>query len=492
MSRFFIHKNVIRIFRLAILCFIFCENTASAQPSDSPVIDSLEQQLKKETQDTSRIKQLCTLSFEYSSRDTKKGIDCAEKALALSKKINWRKGSALSLQFLGRNYWRAGNFKSALQYHQQSLDLWVKIGESKYIATLYLYIGQDYADTHDYLKAIEYLGQSLEMYKSIGAQDKIATVHGIIAWIYDNMGMTAEFKKNELEALRISEELNDVKSVAIYTSNLASDLIYQKKYKEAIDVFERCNAILKKAEDYINLALGYIEMSRCYRESGDEAQAIKLLDSALFYSKKINNNGLIGDVHVNYAGIYSLKKDYAQAGKSLLVAIENYKIANNFKDLLDAYNLGAANYMLTKQFREADDFLKKEKVLLDLYGSTATRTWYYHELYVLDSTTGKSIDAMIHSYRYKAGCDSLIMQENKRKSAQSKLQQEFKKNESMAHLGEMAKHKQTSQEIRDADRSRKYQWTINCLVPILVILFSIFGYRFYKRKLAATDNKTND
>ena len=217
-----------RISLPVLFCILAFQSNVSGKTQESAVVDSLERVIKTETQDTNRIKQLCDLSFEYSSRNPDKGIECAETALALSKKINWNNGTALSLQVLGRNYWRAGNYKSALLYHEQSLQRWIKIGETKHIATLYLYIGQDYADSHDYPKAIENLVQSLEGYKSIEATDKIATIHGIIAWIYDNMGMKAEFRKNELEALRISEELNDEKSVAIYTSNLASELIDRK------------------------------------------------------------------------------------------------------------------------------------------------------------------------------------------------------------------------------------------------------------------------
>ncbi|MFL5764431.1 MAG: tetratricopeptide repeat protein [Bacteroidia bacterium] len=481
-----------RISLSALLCIFISISSISGQTGESPVIDSLERALRIETQDTSRIVKLCNLSFECSSRNTDKGIEYAEKAQALSRKINWKKGTALSLQFLGRNYWRAGNYKSALLYHQESLQLWIKIGESKQIAALYLYIGQDYADSHDYPKAIEYLGQALELYKSIESMDKISTVHGIIAWIYDNMGMNAEFKKNEMEALRISEELNDTKSIAIYSSNLASELIDQKKYTEAIRVFEQCNATLKKSEDFINLTLGYIEMSRCYSGSGDDVHAMKLLDTALFYGKKVNNSGLIGDVYTSLASILTAKKDHAGAIESLSQAIKYYNDANNSRHLLTAYNLSVVNLIQEKKYAQAADFLNKEKIILRSLGSTATRSTYYQELSALDSATEKWSDAFVHHKMYIAACDSLFREENTKKSAQAHMQYELHKNEEAAHLDEVERDALELQDLTIKEQAQKFRTIIISVILSFVIVLGFVGFYAYKKHQADPNKETDD
>src|ERR1700752_3664632 len=107
------------IIRVAILFILFSRQGVAQNEK----IDSLLQVIKVHKEDTNKVNALNELCFEYASSQPDKGIEYEEQGLALAVKIKFMPGKAESLNNLGLAFWKQGNYKKALEYHHQSLNL---------------------------------------------------------------------------------------------------------------------------------------------------------------------------------------------------------------------------------------------------------------------------------------------------------------------------------------------------------------------------------
>src|SRR4030095_11493187 len=103
---------------LQILLLLYCIDyslIAMAQEKQGQArIDSLLKQLPNAREDTNKIKLLNDLSATYGYINSDEGIKAGEQALALSKKLNWEKGTAAAMNAIGLNYEGKSDYPGAL------------------------------------------------------------------------------------------------------------------------------------------------------------------------------------------------------------------------------------------------------------------------------------------------------------------------------------------------------------------------------------------
>src|SRR4051812_24143025 len=108
-----------------ILCILFVfRATAQKTTADSAelsltnfsTLDSLEQLLAKQNEDTSKVILLGNLSYGYAFRQAEKGVYYGQKGLQLAEKLNYKRGKPLCAYGLGFSFWALGNYNTALHY----------------------------------------------------------------------------------------------------------------------------------------------------------------------------------------------------------------------------------------------------------------------------------------------------------------------------------------------------------------------------------------
>lgn len=442
-------------------------------------MDSLENKLLTLAQDSNRVKALTELSFEYSSRNVNRGLELAEEALQLSKKIGWKKGEALALTHLGRNNWRKGDFKKAIYYHELALALWTKLERTDKIATVNMYMGQDYANSGDYSKALQYLTKAEQGFTNVNMKRHLGIVLGIKAWVYKNMGMYPEAMKNELEGLKAYESIGDVQGIAISSSNLADQLVGQKKYADALKVYFKAENVLKKNNDDINLASTNMDISTCYMMLGDDAKAIQHLQIALNYGTGIKDTNVIGDVYMRLAEIYLNKKNFDDAKIQLSKAINCYTTTHNAHSLLLAYNVMGWMLVNEKKYQEAALCFEKARQLLNSIESLADKSDYYKGLITLDSASGNWRDAFEHYKIYTATRDSMFNEENTKKLVQSQMLYEFEKKEAVVRAEQEKNETEILKQQAELKARRNQQYALYGGLT-LVLIFAGFMYNRFK------------
>ena len=89
--------------------------------------DSLINLIAKSKSDTSKVNLLIKAGKSISQNDPAKSIDFANEALALSKRLGFKKGSVLAENLLGVGYSNSGKYDTSLLHYQSSIQLAMKL-----------------------------------------------------------------------------------------------------------------------------------------------------------------------------------------------------------------------------------------------------------------------------------------------------------------------------------------------------------------------------
>jgi len=329
------------------LCIVFCSLGYNAVFSQNKQIDSLLVVLKSAKEDTNKVNALNLISMLFGDNGTKENGDSAflyaSQALALSKKLNYKKGTAVAYSRLGLALGRKGNdpeslknlylalklfeeigekegiantlgqigatylnrdTEEALKNYQLALNIWLEIGNKRRATQLLTSIGQLYFGQRKYSLALEKLLAAFKTYKEMGTAAPawgLPFTQGTIGQVYEGLGDSLLLAGDKTGA---RQKFYDAKT------NLT----------EALKLWEKTDS--RDGLAFINYALG-----RIHTRINDFSQARKYLQKSLQLSEEIKSvNYSIGCYHEFYY-MDSIEGNYKQA-------LEDYKQYISFSDSL--------------------------------------------------------------------------------------------------------------------------------------------------------------
>ncbi|MEW5760742.1 MAG: tetratricopeptide repeat protein, partial [Candidatus Thermoplasmatota archaeon] len=150
---------------------------------------------------------------------------------------------------LGLIYWEMGNYKSALKYHEDSLNFRLKVsdlGDYYGLSASYVNLGNMFMNRMEYNDGIRCYETALELKKKIGEMEDIASTHDIIALSYKKIGQYERAKENFLTALDIRKKENDLTKIAISYANLGSIFYSMNDYDSALNFYNQCIELSKE------------------------------------------------------------------------------------------------------------------------------------------------------------------------------------------------------------------------------------------------------
>lgn len=389
--------------------------------------DSLLSLLKIDKEDTLKVNHLNQLSTEYRLiGDYKNGSQYGNEALALSKKLDFKKGIANAHTNIGLIYNYLGNYPEALKSYFAALQIREGLGDKAGISISYNNIGV----------------------------------------IYDNQGNFTDALKNYFIALRIRTEMGDKKGVAYSYNNIGVS------YLEQAEVLRRHNGNADSIQNKLNEALKNIFASLKIKQEFSDKRGI---------ASSFNNIGLI---FMEQAELNTSRKGNADTIKAILNrALNNYRASLKLREetedkegIATSYiNLGEVFARLKKP-NESLVYFKKALALGQEIGSKDDLKTAYAGLTHLDSLQGDFKAAFEHHKLYIVYRDSLDNEETKKKTIESALTYEFEKKELAA------KAQQEKLDAITLEEKEKQNIIIYAVagVLLLVIIFSIFLFKRFR------------
>ena len=347
---------------LYISFFVLSISTAFCQVS---VIDSLENELKTEKQDTNKVQLLNLLSKELRNNDFDKAYQYAQEALELSIKLKYLIGIGSSYNNLGILNRINGNYPKALKIHFTALKIYDKLVESGYkdakngISSSYLNIGIIYFHQGNYEKSIENYQKALKIDTELGNKYGMAGAYNNIGMILSNQLKYEEALKNYFSSVKIYEELSDKKRLAYMYNNIGTVYTELEKFNESVVYHSLSLKTREELNDLYGISSSLINLGDVYFLQKKYTDAQHFLQKGLIIARQINSKENIKESYIGLSSISAALKDYKQA-------YEYQQLYSQVKDsLLNEENNEQIAEMATKYETEKKDseikLLNKDK-----------------------------------------------------------------------------------------------------------------------------------
>lgn len=416
-----------RLFLLLIFLFtFFCSNSQS--------LDSLIR-VSKTQKDTSLIKTLNTISWEYKNSNADSALYYGKKSLDIALKIKNQKAIAGSYNSIASSYESKGNLDSAEVYHQKSLIIKQLISDTIGIADTYNNLGIVQDTKANYSEALEYYFKALEIYENYSSDfDKVPMVLVNIGIVYKKQKEYEKVLEYYLRALKIYEEHNYEIGEVITLGNIGSVLLNLEKYENSIK----------------------------YSEAAKEKYA------SLGYTRYVPY------MQVNMAIAKDSLKRYKDARQDYLTSINAFEKDQNLYELTNAKIALAKNYARDGMKSEALKQLDEALLIVKEKGFKENEVKAYKQLAELNASMGFYKKAYSNFNKYAIGKDSLF-EESKTKTIfelDTKYQTEKKEKEILEQRAVLAE-----QDLIIQRRNFQVYGLIG-----LALLLGVLGYLFYNQQ----------
>jgi two-component system NtrC family sensor kinase len=395
-------------------------------------IDSLKNVLLHQKPDTNKALTYVRLSEQYVLiSDTMNIFPYTDSALALSRKLSFKRIEASAIENRGYGYLLLNQYDSAKKAFFTSLDIRQKNGNKVGTAQSYYSIGHYYRALDSLPEALESYYHALEIFEETGNKRGTGGVRNILSQIYLNQGNDSEALVNAELASKIQRENGNYSGAAnsdLVMGNIEFDWKHYdmalQYYKQAIQMLIPAGLIQSNAgEIYLRMGdvyqkKGELELARGNQKDGLKkySQALEMYDSA---------GRIFNRVNYSSARIF-IGNNYKTASVPLGIRIA--KIDIQFQQY------GKARKLLEEYFKQPRNIID-ETDLADAYASLAT----------LDSAEGNYQGAYLAYKAYIKNRDSIYNVRNNKSLLRIQMQHEYNVRESEAKVIQAKKDEEVRQ-----------------------------------------------
>lgn len=403
--------------------------------SQSKKIDSLQLLIKrydsnavnknKSLADSAKVKLLNKVATELVNFDANKALTIQTNSLHLAERINYKRGIINGYNGLARIFLDKSEFYKTINYADQSLKINnLKISIDDFY-TSNLLKGQSYLYLNNFPEASKFLTTALKVAERINDPVKMAKVYNNIGIIYNKQNKVAEELKNYnkgLESIKKTNSLAARKLRNIINSNIGQVYIAQKKYDQALAIFEYCLKFEKKNDNRNNFAMSSRSLSLVYFGKKDFKKSLEYAETALKTFQEIGNQSGEGDMYREIGTIF----------------------------------------LATNQLQKALEYTQKGLVISTKIGELESIKFCYENLSAIYSKLNNYKEAYRNQVLFKKMSDSMFNSEVNNKVTQIQMTYEFEKKQ------KQLENLQREKEEKLQSKAKKQQ---NLMIAILLTLF---------------------
>lgn len=337
---------------------------------NTKVIDSLLSVVTNQN-DTTKIKTLNELAWEYRKVNSKRASDFALKANKISDSISYVDGAIISLNRLGiiaiyqKEYSKAEKIYLDILLKEQKRNNIYGIGRACN------QLGLIYTEKGKLPLALKYLLKAQNKFETLKKEQIVAITSNNIGDLYRRLGNYDKAMSYFLKSLSIKERTGNKEKIALTLQNIGIFQIDLQNYDKAIAYLKKSEHIFISINDSYELAKTYKNLGKVYFETSKYELAIKAYYDCLKLKKELgleekdadlfnslgtiyHHKGLLNDALVNYKKALTINKKsttYFNIGQL-------YFQKNNLKKASDNYIKALNEAKNTNQKFEKLDILK--------------------------------------------------------------------------------------------------------------------------------------
>jgi signal transduction histidine kinase len=326
--------------RPVIICLIWIlMNDSLSMAQERLNIDSLLAELKTVQEDTNKVKLLFSLGQQFEGTQPDSAISYYEKALQLSKNLDYTRGVISYYTNVTYVYNLLGKYDTSLVLNLQGLEIARAYGSVERIIACKNNVAASYYYLEDYEQAAKYYIQVLEMLKRNRDEERISLLYSNLANIFQEAG---EYETAYLYAdssVVLSRKSENPYGL-LYALNAESNALVQlSRYDEARDDLEEGISLSKKVNDNYTLNTFILNLADLYLKTGKTEEVYPLYREALQLAGSIEDKkGII----ISYRGLgyYFLnKKNFRLAEHYAQLSLQTAKRNNFMGEMQKGYML---------------------------------------------------------------------------------------------------------------------------------------------------------
>jgi tetratricopeptide (TPR) repeat protein len=265
--------------------------------------------------------------------------------------ISDKKDSEL-MMYIGTVYRSLGDNKKSVEYLENSL----KFAPEDRLNEIKIELADSYNSLGKFDAAVQYYTELLNILTD--KKQIIRTYFGLYR-IYDVKNEITKAREYVTYALKIAEEIDDVKSIADcyrFIGNIEYALVHldlsKKNYEQALELYKNINNIRGLSRTYNNLA-------NIYADTASSTTAIEYYEKAAYYCDMLGDENMMSIVYNNLAELSFQRSDLKLFLKYNEKAKNMSEITNDVIILNMSYILYCWYYISKGDFEEALDYYKK-------------------------------------------------------------------------------------------------------------------------------------
>jgi signal transduction histidine kinase/uncharacterized protein HemY len=388
----------------------------------SESVESLKESLKTVPSDTAKITILNKISSKYFYTNPKEGLKHSEEALRLSKKINWKKGIAVSNDYSGVCQWVLSDYSKAISNFFNSLKYYEELKDENGISGIYNNLGLIFGEIKNYPQAFHYFNLAYKINTKTG--NKISMVYNL-----NNIASTYIIQGNLTKALHyfklsenLNESLNDFNGLGYVYTNIGKINSKLGHFEEALKIYNKAlisyddSQVFNRGAVYIEMGNTYLEMAKSL--PNNKKQLLKLSEQALLKANNIFFSiGTLDKINECNLKLYENLKEQKNFEKSLFY----YEKFIVLKDSI-LYNENQNKLFNLKNKREIE--LKDKQIeIQNLKINSESRKVYL--LVTITATIALLLILFFWLYINKRSTNQLLLDKNKEISKINKQKDKF-------------------------------------------------------------------
>ena len=292
--------------------------------------------------DTTTVNNLLDESKRLVRTDSSKAISLAMQAREMAEDLEYPRGEAYALKNIGLVYYTRAQYKEALDYWINSLQIFESIQDDVGISNLLSNIGAIYIDQGADTKALEYMLRSLQLAEKTGDTLRMVTALSNIGGIYYNKKDSIALKYL-LKASALVESSGNTEAFVVIAGNIGEIYMDKNDNEKALEYFRKS---IKAAGNNFSAAFSINGVGKVYQKQGKLTEALALHNRALGFAEKFDDQLQAVRSLREVATVYfkqnniPLAIEYYNRARIIAEEIEDLKIElkDIYKDLATAYS----------------------------------------------------------------------------------------------------------------------------------------------------------
>jgi tetratricopeptide (TPR) repeat protein len=288
-----------------------------------------------------------------------KALETFEFAITLAEKYKMTNELAIANGVIGIIYAELGDYDNSAKYNFRALELFEKVGNKKETGVTLGNIAADLMSQRNYKKALDYMNDALNIARGINDKPGIAQQYNNIAGVYyasykDYRKALGYFRK----AYKVNNDLSDKLQIGMNLLNMGYCYFRLHENDSALPCFVNSGKIFREIDNPIRIANVEIALGKYFFDVSKTEISLQHAKEALKIGTEHNSKEITAEAAEILHQIYMTKKDTINAYKYSII---NFQARDSLEAMQSQKTLFRLEYQYNYEKQDKERKLKQQR-----------------------------------------------------------------------------------------------------------------------------------